>query len=124
MVWIVVSQKRRRQLVDDAERSRADAPARAAAIALVVFYNLVGVLDVVSTTRAIGLGVAEEVNPILRALMDGFGHGWIIGKLLLQALITVMVLWFPHRFVLTLFALAVTFNAIVVANNFSIALAG
>ena len=120
MVWLIFSPQRRRKLVEDASRSREDYGLRAAAIGVVIFYNLVGVLDIVSTSLAIGLGVAEEANPVLRSLMDNVGHGWIAAKLLLQSVVSAMVLWFPHRFVLTLFAVAVAANALIVINNFSI----
>ena len=56
-----------------------------------------------------------------RAAMDNFGHGWIGAKLFLQAVITVMVLWFPHRVVLAIFTAAILFNAGIVYRNFQIA---
>ena len=94
---------------------------RAASIAVVILYNVVGVLDIVSTTAALSAGVGEEANPILRAVMDQAGHGWIAAKLILQLVVSAMVLWFPHRFVLALFTVAVLANAFIVANNFAIA---
>jgi uncharacterized protein DUF5658 len=89
------------------------------AIAFVVFYNVLGVLDIVSTT--IGLrGLATEANPFIRSLMDNFSHGWIYTKLGLQAIVTVMILWFPHRLVLGIFALPMAYMGYVVHNNMQI----
>jgi hypothetical protein len=54
--------------------------------------------------------------------MDNYGVAWIAAKLFLQIVISGMVLWFPHRFVLIIFTLAVWTNGFVVLNNFRIAL--
>lgn len=121
MVWSLASVKRRRKLVEDAERSRASAARWAAAWALVVFYNMVGASDIVSTVIAIETGAGEEANPIMRALMEHIGDRWIIAKLALQAVISFMVLWFPHWIVLGFFLTATLGNAYVVYNNFVIA---
>lgn len=94
----------------------------AIAFAVVMVYNFVGVFDIVSTIAAIELGVAEEANPLMRAIMDNYGVAWIAAKLLLQLLISAMVLWFPHRLVLIIFAFAVWTNGFIVLNNFRIAL--
>lgn len=110
-----------RRLAADAAESRLSPAARAFAIGVVVVYNIIGVLDIVSTIAAISVGAGEESNPVVRAMMEHLGPGWIAGKLLVQALISVMVLWFPHRLVLTIFTLAVMFNGLVVLNNFRIA---
>ncbi len=114
-------QTRFRRLAADAAESRLSPSARSFAIGIVVIYNLVGVLDIVSTIAAIGIGAGEEANPVVRAMMAHLGPGWIAGKLLVQALISAMVLWFPHRLVLTIFTAAVVFNGLVVLNNFRIA---
>lgn len=91
----------------------------ALAILFVVFYNVLGVLDIVSTT--IGLrGLATEANPLVRSLMDNFSHGWIYTKLALQFIVTAMLLWFPHRLVLGIFALPMAFMGYVVVNNLQI----
>lgn len=116
-----VKRGRLNRLAADAAESRLSQSARAFAIGIVAFYNVVGVLDVVSTIAAIGVGAGEEANPVVRAMMAHLGPGWIIGKLLVQVLISVMVLWFPHRLVLTIFTAAVMFNGLVVLNNFRIA---
>lgn len=117
---LVFSSRRRRQLVVDASQSRADRASLAYAVGLVIFYNLVGVLDIVSTSLALGLGIAEEANPVIATMMEHTGDGWIWGKIFLQSVLSGMVLWFPHRFVLGLFTLATLSNAWVVYNNFSI----
>jgi hypothetical protein len=91
------------------------------ALAAVLVYNIVGVLDIVSTIAAIELGRAEEANPLMRAIMDNHGPGWIGAKLFLQLVISGMVLWFPHRIVVAVFTLAITLNGLIVANNFLIA---
>ncbi|MGE0407813.1 MAG: DUF5658 family protein [Amphiplicatus sp.] len=121
MVWSIVSAKRRRRLVDDASRSREDARGLAAAIIAIALYNIVGLLDIYSTSIGVGAGLAEEVNPLMRAAMENFGAGWIAGKLVLQAMISAMVLWFPHRIVLAIFIVAVMFNAGVVYGNLRVA---
>jgi len=94
----------------------------ALAIAAVVFYNFVGLFDIVSTIAAIESGVAEEANPLMRAIMDNYGAAWIVAKLALQFLISGMVLWFPHRVVLLMFLAAASLNAAIVLNNIRIAL--
>ena len=124
MVGFLFSSKRRRQLVEDASRSRADQASFAYAIGLVIFYNLVGVLDIVSTSLAISLGLGEEANPVMAAIMDRTGYGWIWGKIFLQSVLTGMVIWFPHRFVLGMFTIAVLSNAWIVYQNFLIVFGG
>ncbi len=119
-MFLIFSKKRRQRLVDDAERSRHDELNRAASICIVIVYNLIGLLDIVSTTLALALGGAEEANPILRYMMENAGAGWIAAKLFLQAAVSLMVLWFPHRFVLIMFTMAVLLNGAVVINNFQI----
>ena len=121
MVGFILSRRRRRALVAQASQSRRDEVAVAVAIGLVVFYNLVGMLDIISTSMAIGLGRGEEANPFMRAVMEQYGRGWIVAKLTLQSLVSAMVVWFPHRLVLALFAPAVAINTLVVLNNFAIA---
>lgn len=121
MVWSIVSRKRRRQMVDEATRSRENPIAATIAIVAVIAYNAVGLLDIHSTSMGLRVAGVEEANPIMRAAMDNFGHGWIGAKLFLQVVISAMVLWFPHRIVLAIFITAVTFNASVVWSNLKIA---
>ncbi|MBI1391664.1 MAG: hypothetical protein GC152_02875 [Alphaproteobacteria bacterium] len=120
MVFLI-SRHRRRRLIDAAAAARDHRAGVGAAIALVVFYNFVGVTDVFSTWLALSRGLGEEANPILRAMMEAFGPGWIAGKFALQAIVSGMVLWFPHPIVCGLFGAAVAANAVIVANNFLIA---
>lgn len=108
-------------LASDAAAARAGRRNIAIAFAAVVVYNFVGVFDIVSTIAAIGLGVAEEANPLMRAIMDNYGVAWIAAKLFLQIVISGMVLWFPHRLVLIIFIFAVWTNGFIVLNNFRIA---
>ena len=112
---------RRRRLSEDAQSARASKFLTRAAILAVIIYNLVGLADIASTTIAISSGAGEEANPFVRAMMEHAGQGWIFGKLLLQGVITVMVLWFPHWIVLTFFSIATLGNAFIVYNNFVIA---
>ncbi|MHA7870746.1 MAG: DUF5658 family protein [Hyphococcus sp.] len=121
MVWSLASAKRRRKLAEEARRSRASQIRRRAAVAVVVLYNIVGAADIASTTLALESGAGMEANPLIRALMEHAGDGWILSKLALQGVISFMVLWFPHWIVLGMFALATAGNAVVVYNNFSIA---
>ncbi|MEM8934976.1 MAG: DUF5658 family protein [Pseudomonadota bacterium] len=121
MVWSLASSKRRHKLIEDAAAARASVLRRSAAITAVVLYNLVGFADIYSTISAIESGRGLEANPVLRAFMEHMGDGWVIAKLGLQAVISFMVLWFPHWIVLAFFGLATGANLWVVHNNFMIA---
>jgi hypothetical protein len=116
----MLTKNRRESLVAEASRSRADRKSLAFAVAIVAVYNVVGVADILSTTHAIALGAGEEANPVLRAAMEHFGPAWVAAKLFLQAVISFMVVWFPHRIVLAIFTAAVAFNAAVVWSNLQI----
>lgn len=116
----MLTKKRRGTMIEEASRSRADRKAFAYAVAIIVVYNAVGVADILSTTHAIALGAGEEANPVLKAAMEHFGPAWVAAKLFLQAVISFMVLWFPHRIVLAIFTAAVAFNAAVVWSNLEI----
>ncbi len=120
MVWSLASAKRRQKLSEDAERSRASAVARTLAWIAVIVYNIVGLTDIVSTVLAVESGAGTEANPILRAVMENIGEGWILAKLALQGVISFMVLWFPHWIVLSFFSAAILGNAWIVYNNFLI----
>ncbi len=120
MVFLL-SSRRRSGLMRAAAAARAAAASRKAALALVIFYNLVGVVDVFSTSLALSRGLGEEANPLLQAMMDSFGERWVVGKFSLQALVSAMVLWFPHAYVMGLFGVAVSLNAVIVVNNLLIA---
>lgn len=122
MVWFIVSKSRRSALGVDAASARAGHRNLAIAFTAIVVYNFVGLFDIISTIAAIELGVAEEANPLMRAIMDNYGALWIAAKLALQLAISAMVLWFPHRIVLAIFMLAVWTNGFIVLNNFRIAL--
>lgn len=117
MVLSLAKKERRQQLVEDAARSRASGWARFVAAFAVVAYNIVGIVDIYSTVVAIEFGAGAEANPFLRVMMEHAGDGWIIAKLFLQCVISFMVLWFPHWFVLSLFTLATAGNALIVYNN-------
>ena len=86
-----------------------------------IVYNFVGVADIYSTVYAIETGAGTEANPFVRAMMEHAGDGWVLGKLALQGVISVMVLWFPHWIVIGFFSVATAGNAWVVQNNLSIA---
>ena len=113
--------RRRRNIVHDARIARGDAAARITALAIVVIYNLVGLLDVGSTIAAIEAG-GQEANPVIRSLMESEMVAWAPAKIALQLLVSGMVLWFPHRFVVGIFSVAVLVNAGFVANNIRLAL--
>jgi len=112
----------RARLVEDARAARAGYGNFAVAVVAVIIYNFVGLFDIISTIVAIDMGVAREANPLMRHVMDQHGAAWIATKLALQFVISGMVLWFPHRIVLTMFIIALTTNAFIVLNNFRIAL--
>jgi len=121
LVSLFRTKPREKSLGAEAAEARAVRLNTVIALAAVAVYNIVGVLDIVSTIAAIELGRAQEANPLMRAIMDHHGAGWIGAKLFLQLVISGMVLWFPHRIVIAVFALAVTTNGLIVANNFLIA---
>lgn len=124
MVPLFRTNAQRRSLKDQAAEARMDRLNAIIAFAAVFIYNIVGLLDIVSTIAAIELGRAQEANPLMRWVMDAHGPGWIGAKLFLQLVISGMVLWFPHRLVIAVFALAVTLNGLIVMNNFWIAFGG
>ena len=121
MFWVLSSSKRRRKLNEDAESARAATANMVAAWILVAIYNLVGFLDVASTIIAIESGLGREANPLILAMMENIGGYWVLPKLALQAVVSVMVLWFPHWIVLGFFSLAMIGKSVVVYNNFAIA---
>jgi hypothetical protein len=109
-------------IASDAAQARRKPGAIPLALAAVLFYNFVGLFDIVSTIAALERETAREANPLMRAIMDNYGPMWIATKLALQFLISGMVLWFPHRIVLMMFLAAASLNAAIVLNNFRIAL--
>jgi len=117
---LIGSSRRRQDLSKQAAHARADVWRRWAAIIAVAVYNLVGVADIYSTVSALETGVGYEANPVVRTMMAHLNDGWVIAKLFLQAVISFMVLWFPHWIVIGLFSVAVLGNVAVVYNNFSI----
>ena len=121
MVWSLVSSKGRRRLIRDASQSRNDAISLRTAWLAILLYNIVGGLDIYSTTLGLNLGAGEEANPFIRIAMENLGAGWVGAKLLLQLVISAMVVWFPHRIVLGIFLVAITFNAGIVYSNLKIA---
>ena len=121
MFWTLSNKTRRQKLSDDAERSRASRARLGTAIGAVIVYNIVGVADIFSTVIALDSGAGVEANPFLRTLMTHIGDAWVLAKLALQAVITGMVLWFPHWIVLGMFSFATVGNAWIVYNNFTIA---
>ncbi len=104
-----------------AKAARADRQLFLASAVLAVVYNLVGALDIISTVAGLQAQLGEEANPFVRLLMDNLANGWILAKLGLQLLVTVMILWFPHRLVLMIFTVPVAVTAMVVWNNLQIA---
>lgn len=122
MTTFILSRSRRAALFSDAAIARRNRANILIAFAAVIVYNFVGVFDIISTIAAIELGVAEEANPLMAAVMDNYGVAWIAAKLFLQIVISAMVLWFPHRLVLFIFIFAVWTNGFIVLNNFRIAL--
>ncbi|NOX81925.1 MAG: hypothetical protein GXP06_02830 [Alphaproteobacteria bacterium] len=121
LVFFFGTAKRRGRLVQDAAKSRASALGRAAAWAVVIAYNIVGIIDIYSTIAALESGAGMEANPLVRTVMFHAGDGWIAAKLALQGVISFMVLWFPHWIVISFFAVASAINAGIVYNNLVIA---
>ena len=111
---------RERNVVKWARIARADKRMFRAALLLVLIYSLITLADISSTIIALNGGSAYEVNPLMRGLM-GYGSAWIAVKLLLQGFVSFMILWFPHRLVLTIFFPVMAFNGAIVLNNWGIA---
>ena len=103
--------------IGEAAREARSVPTnRIVALIIVVLYNAAGFADVASTIEPLGLG-ATEANPIVRTAMDHLARYWVAPKLASQALVTAMILWFPHRYVLAVFSAAVLATVVVVASN-------
>ena len=102
-----------------AARARAVPANRLTAILIVLCYNAAGFADVATTVQAMGMG-ASEANPVVRGFMDLLSRYWVVPKLGSQILVTAMVLYFPHRFVLAIFSLAVAATTAVVWNNLQV----
>ncbi len=115
------SLRRRRNLVASAREARGDQGGRIAALAVIITYNVIGLLDIASTISAINAG-GVEANPVIRSMMESELVGWVPTKIALQLLVSVMVLWFPHRFVVGIFSVAVLVNGGFVFNNIRLAL--
>ena len=106
---------------DYARAARAKRGLFLASAIIAVVYNILGGLDIVSTVAGLQTQMGVEANPFIRLLMDNFANGWIPLKLLLQLLVTVMILWFPHRLVLAIFSVSMVMTGWVVWNNLQIA---
>ena len=102
-----------------AARARRIPANRVTALLIVTFYNAAGFADVFTTIHALGLG-ASEANPVVRTFMDLLANYWVIPKLGTQALVSAMILWFPHRLVLAIFTVAVAATGAVVWNNLQV----
>ncbi len=115
----LLSTKRRRHLVGLAEQERTKSVHRLIAMILVFVYNMTGIADILSTQYAIYSGAAYEANPVMRAAMDSLSwhDAWIAIKLTLQFTVSAMVLWYPHKTVLSIFAFIVTLMLYVVTQN-------
>lgn len=88
---------------------------------LIILYNCVAVSDILSTIVALDSGAGVEANPVVLAMMDHVGDGWMLAKLSLQGVVSFMVAWFPHWIVLGFFAVATLGNLWIVYNNLAIA---
>ena len=102
-----------------AERARSVPANRVTAILIVLLYNAAGFADVATTVQALGLG-ASEANPVVRTFMEQLNAYWVVPKLASQILVSAMILWFPHRYVLAVFTLAVGATCAVVWNNLQV----
>lgn len=102
-----------------AARARAVPANRVTALLIVMLYNVAGFADVWTTVQALGLG-ASEANPVVRSFMDLLANYWVVPKLASQLLVSAMILWFPHRFVLAIFTLAVAATCATVWSNLGV----
>lgn len=110
----------RRKLAAQAAEARGERVLFWGAVVLLVFYNAIGALDIMTTEIGLRSGVAAESNPVIGGVMAMMADQWVWGKLVLQLAVSAMILWFPHRVVLGIFFVAVLINAVTVANNFAI----
>jgi len=119
----LLTTRRRIQLAEQAERARGKWANRQIALIILIIYNIVGLADIWSTHMAIATGNGAEANPFIRAAMDDLAweKAWITIKLALQFTVTGMVLWFPSRWVIAIFAGVVAINGAIVISNFMIA---
>ncbi len=119
----LLSLKRRRQLTQMALKERSHPFNQSIAVVLVVIYNIAGFTDVLSTEYAIKSGAAYEYNPLMRSAMESlsWSEAWVMIKLLLQFTVSAMIVWFPSRTVMSIFAVAVTTICFVVTRNLMIA---
>lgn len=114
---------RRTILAQQAARARDKWANRQMALIILIIYNIVGLADILSTHMAIASGNGEEANPFIRAAMEDLSweKAWIMIKLSLQFAVTGMILWFPSRLVLAIFAAVVVMMSAVAISNFMIA---
>ena len=104
-----------------ARLARADRRLFLVSAIFAVAYNVLGALDIVSTVAGLQGSMGVEANPFIRHLMENLANGWIPAKLVLQLIVTGMILWFPHRFVLAIFSVSMAITAAAVWNNLHIA---
>ena len=103
-----------------AREARADRQLFLISAAVAILYNFLGAVDIVSTVAGLQAQLGEEANPVVRLMMENLNNGWILAKLSLQVLVTLMILWFPHRIVLAIFSVSMFITASAVINNLSI----
>lgn len=113
--------QRWRRIAGEARKARAKRPLMIAAIVIAALYNIVGILDVISTLAGMRAAGAVEANPLIRMFMDTLDNGWVVAKLSLQLIVSAMIVWFPHRVVLGMFGAAVALTGWAVFNNLQIA---
>lgn len=118
----LLSEGGRQRLSAFATKERLKPAHRITALALVFLYNMTGFADILSTQIALASGNGIEANPVIRTAMESltWSNGWIIFKLTLQLLVSAMVIWFPHRFVMALFAFVVVVTGAAAVQNLSI----
>ncbi len=118
----LLSESGRQRLSAFATKERLKPAHRITALALVFLYNMTGFADILSTQIALASGNGIEANPVIRTAMESltWSNGWIIFKLTLQLLVSAMVIWFPHRFVMALFAFVVVVTGAAAVQNLSI----
>lgn len=108
-----------RHILKWASKARAEPPLMWSAIAISLVYLFVGLMDILSTGFALGLG-AVEVNPLMAWLQTFEGSAWIQARLFAQTLISAMILFYPHKIVLMIVGTMVAVNAFVVWNNWHV----
>jgi hypothetical protein len=74
------------------------------------------VLDIMTTNLGLAAG-AIEGNKIMRWFQDNMGQWWYLPRLIGQLIPAIMIVWYPHRYVLIIITPVIPILAYFVWNN-------